>query len=138
MVADCAREPLAGGSAYRGGAVSASMASSFCLARRKRSNASLASGENRKVFVPLGCVTIPNGSKPSASRCPAVGTERVRISRSGEGSIETSLCWLWLSRVRRVDSERAADPRVVDGPQTRIALADVVADGAAGGRDVDG
>src|SRR2546427_331925 len=30
---------------------------------------------------------IPNGSKPRASKWPAVGTERVRISKSGDESI---------------------------------------------------
>jgi hypothetical protein len=66
------------------------MASSLCFARRNRSSASRASGENRKVLVPLGCVMIPSNSNPRASRWPAVGTERVRISRSGDDSIEAS------------------------------------------------
>src|SRR5262249_33168703 len=124
------------------GATPSSMASSLCLASRNRSSAWRASGENRKVFVPLGCVTIPKGSKPSASRCPAVGTERVRISRSGEGSIG-NLAFLATSRVslpraRRMHDQRTLNPRVVDGPQTRIALAEFVAHGAAGLGDVGG
>src|SRR5207302_724124 len=105
-------------------------------------SASRASGENRNVLVPLGCVTIPNGSNPRASRCPAVGTERVRISRSGDESIGNLTLRAGvtssLPRAGRVHGQCVTNPRVADGPQTGIALADIVAHGAAGGRDVVG
>src|SRR5262245_25809740 len=110
------------------------MASSLCFARRNRSSASRASGENRKIFVPLGCVTIPNGSKPRASRCPAVGTERVRISISLDESIgnltfrsascDSSPC------TARMRDEDVAEPHVVNFSHAGIVGTAVVAHGA--------
>src|SRR5262249_19009817 len=101
-----------------------------------------ASGEDRKVFVPLGCVTIPNGSNPRASRWPAVGTERVRISRSEDESIG-SLTFKVASRGRLpravcVSDQRGAEPSVAEGLPVGIGDAEVVAHGGGVLRDVCG